>query len=309
MNLITKTMSKKIIYLLGIALTLILGAFLYQKYCCNCCTDTPKTDGAATVIEAPKANLDPFRIQGENFNYHCIDNIKFIKDDATAITPFADSVTIGFDKLKLDLASNPNEKMMITGYATSDEKNTTSFPNLALARANDIKKYFVANGFKSNQFELNGIIKDKWQMVSDTLIGPVSFEKMQIQGSETQASEMESLKETINTDPLEFYFNSNKSSDKLSAQEQKRVADIAKYIKNTPGAMISIVGHTDNVGTKESNIKLGQTRADFSKRQLMKNGLEASRIETSSQGSDDPIADNSTAEGRAKNRRTVTTIK
>ena len=73
--------------------------------------------------------------------------------------------------------------------------------------------------------------------------------------------------------------------------------------------MVSVVGHTDNVGTRELNMKLGQTRADFAKKQLINEEIDSNKIETSSQGPDEPIADNSAAEGKSKNRRTVVTIK
>lgn len=293
---------------MGIAATLILGAFFYQKFCCSCCANSPTPDDS-TDVGSQTLVLDPFKIQGENFDYHCIDNIKFVKNGSEAVTPFADSVAIGFEKLKLELASNPNEIIRITGYATSDEKNTSTFPNLALARANDIKNYFVTNGFKDNQFELNGIIKDKWQMVSDTLVGPVSFEILKNQVKGSPSNDWVKVRETINANPLVLYFDTNKSSENLSSEEQNRVAEIAKYIKNVPDAMVSVVGHTDNVGTRELNMKLGQTRADFAKKQLINEGIDSNKIETSSQGPDEPIADNSAAEGKSKNRRTVVTIK
>jgi OmpA-OmpF porin, OOP family len=301
-------MSKKNLYVLGIALTLILGAFFYQKFCCNATVNLPMLNDSIDVGSS-KAILDPFIIQGENFDYRCIDNIKFVKNGFVAVTPFADSVAIGFEKLKSELASNPNEMIRITGYATSDEKNTSTYPNLALARANDIKNYFVTNGFKDNQFELNGVIKDKWQMVSDTLVGPVSFEIVQNKKTSGQNNDWLNIKETINANPLIMYFDTNKSSENLSTDEQNRIAEIANYIKNVPDAMVSVIGHTDNVGSVDLNRSLGQTRADFAKKQLIKQGIDSSKIETSSQGSDTPIADNSTAEGKTKNRRTVITIK
>ncbi|MNY23951.1 putative lipoprotein YiaD precursor [compost metagenome] len=73
--------------------------------------------------------------------------------------------------------------------------------------------------------------------------------------------------------------------------------------------MIVVVGHSDNVGNRDSNIVLGQKRADFSKNYLSKNGIDNARIETQSKGPDEPIGDNNTAEGKASNRRTVITIK
>lgn len=253
--------------------------------------------------------IDPFKIQGDDFDYHCNDNIKFVKNEFTAIIPFSDSVTIGFEKLKLDLESNPNKKVKITGFATSDEKNTSTYPNLAIARANDLKDYLVSKGFNASVFELEGIVKDKWIMVSDTLIGPASFDVMGIQVADEGTDEWTLLKNKINGNALVLYFNTNKSTENLSEDEKNRLDDISKYVKNVPDAMVRVVGHTDNVGANELNMSLGQSRAEFAKIFLVKKGVDSNKIETSSEGEDNPIAANTTEEGRAKNRRTVVTIK
>ncbi|HEY6144556.1 MAG TPA: OmpA family protein [Flavobacterium sp.] len=296
-------MSKKTLYLLGILLTLVLGAFLYQNFCSSCCMEPPKLDETMTVVDSPSAGLDPFVIQGDDFDYRCNDNIKFVKNEFAAIVPFSDSVTIGFEKLKMNLESNPNKTIKITGFATSDEKNTSTYPNLAIARANDLKNYLVSKGFNSNVFELDGVIKDKWQMISDTLIGPASFNVGLV------TDEWALFKNKINGDPLMLYFETNKSSKILKEDKEKRIEEIASYLKNVPGSMVVIVGHSDTVGARDLNMVLGQSRAEFAKKILVSKGIDSDRIETSSQGPDSPIADNGNEEGRSKNRRTVITIK
>ena len=67
---------------------------------------------------------------------------------------------------------------------------------------------------------------------------------------------------------------------------------------------VSIIGHTDSMGTDAYNIALGQRRADSVKSKLIEMGLSSDRIvSTSSRGESEPIATNETAEGRAENRR------
>ena len=73
-------------------------------------------------------------------------------------------------------------------------------------------------------------------------------------------------------------------------------------------ATCAVVGHTDNTGDAAMNMTLGQERADFAKSYLTTNGIPASKILATSQGPNEPIADNGTEEGKAKNRRTVVTI-
>lgn len=67
--------------------------------------------------------------------------------------------------------------------------------------------------------------------------------------------------------------------------------------------VIIAVGHTDSVGTDAYNDKLSVRRADAVKAYLVGKGIEKNRVYTEGKGEKQPIADNKTAEGRAKNRR------
>jgi OOP family OmpA-OmpF porin len=66
---------------------------------------------------------------------------------------------------------------------------------------------------------------------------------------------------------------------------------------------VEISGHTDNVGKRSTNMKLSQQRADAVKAWLVAKGIDASRMTAKGYGPDKPVAPNTTAEGRAKNRR------
>ncbi|KAF2080949.1 OmpA family protein [Flavobacterium sharifuzzamanii] len=307
-------MSKKALYLLGIAITIILGAFFYSKFCCNCCekttTDTTLKTASSSMVET---GFVPFVLNGPGINYRTNDNLKFLKNSAKLIMPIEDSVTTGIENLKMLLETNPKQKITITGYALSDETNNTTFDNLGLARANDIKNFFASKGILENQLNTKGVILDKWKMNADTLLGPADYKFEAIDSTSTANStandEWSILKSKINADPLILHFNTNKSSEKLSVTEKQKVTDIAKYAENVKDAVIVVIGHSDNVGNRDSNIVLAQKRADFSKDYLSKNGIDNTRIETQSKGPDEPIGDNNTAEGKAANRRTVITIK
>ncbi len=67
--------------------------------------------------------------------------------------------------------------------------------------------------------------------------------------------------------------------------------------------VIIAVGHTDSVGTDAYNQKLSVRRADAVKAYLVNKGVESNRVYTEGKGEKQPVADNKTAEGRAKNRR------
>ncbi|MCO6498617.1 MAG: OmpA family protein [Chitinophagaceae bacterium] len=78
---------------------------------------------------------------------------------------------------------------------------------------------------------------------------------------------------------------------------------IAGVLKSNPGLKFEIDGHTDNTGDAAHNMTLSQQRADAVKVQLVKMGIDASRLTTKGFGDTKPIADNSTRDGRANNRR------
>lgn len=169
-------MSKKALYLLGIAATIILGTFLYMKFCSKCCEKIPADDSPKTVqTTVDEPNFIPFVLNGPGIEYQTKDNFKFLENNAMLIMPVSDSITMGIEKLKAFLAANPKQKIIITGYAAPYEKNSTTFKNLGLARANEIKNFFVFKGLSENQFDTKGEIIDKWKSSSDTLLGPADY--------------------------------------------------------------------------------------------------------------------------------------
>jgi outer membrane protein OmpA-like peptidoglycan-associated protein len=94
----------------------------------------------------------------------------------------------------------------------------------------------------------------------------------------------------------------------LKASSYPALNDIVEILTMKPKMIIEIGGHTDNVGTKESNQKLSQARAESVRNYLISKGIKANRITAVGYGQEKPVADNSTAEGRQKNRRTEVTI-
>ncbi|HXW73696.1 MAG TPA: OmpA family protein [Steroidobacteraceae bacterium] len=89
----------------------------------------------------------------------------------------------------------------------------------------------------------------------------------------------------------------------LQPASQDQLADMAAILKAYPGVKIRIGGYTDNTGDPAANLKLSQDRADSVMAELVKLGIDPSRISAKGYGDANPIADNSTEEGRQKNRR------
>ena len=84
--------------------------------------------------------------------------------------------------------------------------------------------------------------------------------------------------------------------------------ELVSYLKWKENERIEIGGHTDNVGTDTDNLKLSQQRAEAIRQYLLKKGIAATRVIAKGYGASQPVAGNSTDEGRQRNRRTEVTI-
>jgi outer membrane protein OmpA-like peptidoglycan-associated protein len=84
---------------------------------------------------------------------------------------------------------------------------------------------------------------------------------------------------------------------------QIKLNEVAEALKTQAGHDIVVEGHTDSQGSSTSNMDLSQKRADVVRDYLVKRGIETGRIRGQGIGQNRPIADNSSPEGRANNRR------
>lgn len=84
---------------------------------------------------------------------------------------------------------------------------------------------------------------------------------------------------------------------------EKALKTLFDFLEANPGSRIKIIGHTDNVGTDEFNQRLSEGRANAIRKELVRRGIDAYRLEAEGRGESEPMADNDTDEGRALNRR------
>ena len=89
----------------------------------------------------------------------------------------------------------------------------------------------------------------------------------------------------------------------LKPEGKAKLDDLVGKVKGVNLEVIIAVGHTDSIGTVEYNQKLSVRRAEAVKAYLVSKGIEKNRVYTEGKGEKQPVADNKTAEGRAKNRR------
>ena len=92
-------------------------------------------------------------------------------------------------------------------------------------------------------------------------------------------------------------------SSQLSQSSRTALANFAESLAENPYTDVSIYGHTDNTGSRAVNERLSGERAQAVANYLTGQGIASARLTTEGLAFDSPIADNSTADGRAKNRR------
>ncbi len=102
---------------------------------------------------------------------------------------------------------------------------------------------------------------------------------------------------------IALYINFDFAKATLKPDAQPVLAQVQALLKNNPTLKLAIEGHTDNIGSDDYNQKLSAQRAATVVETLVKSGIAADRLKSAGFGASKPTADNSTSEGRGKNRR------
>ena len=105
------------------------------------------------------------------------------------------------------------------------------------------------------------------------------------------------------TGKVDIQVNFATDSAQILADSQAQIAQVSKLLSEQPALRLAINGHTDSSGSAERNLQLSRERADSVVAALVASGIAAERLAAEGFGDTRPLADNSTAEGKAKNRR------
>jgi outer membrane protein OmpA-like peptidoglycan-associated protein len=211
--------------------------------------------------------------------------------------PLSEELTKGVTGLQNHLQTNESNVVNITGYYTSDEENNTAFPNLGLARANNIKNDLASKGISTAQINTMGKLIDDMIAKNGTYWGAASF-----------SIDEESQNTNVDLKALYESINAAEASISLNVTQRQKVDDISRYLDKVNGTKANVLGHTDGTGKASTNMRLGQDRANFAKEYLIKNGIASDIIIATSKGQTEPIESNTIEEGKDKNRRTVITL-
>ncbi|ANQ48557.1 OmpA family protein [Flammeovirga yaeyamensis] len=216
------------------------------------------------------------------------DEIEFPMSDVDII-PLAGNKTFATFKYQ-SAGKHPNNQQILQTY----------FDKVRSLRGKPLYK-----GDNYGSFQIKSNTKKFWCVI-ETHEGGESYTvtiigQDKIQEAETAQEMLELLK---SQGSMDLYFQFATGSATLSKASQQTVDELAKLLKKyAPKLKLSIEGHTDNVGSVSANKKLSLDRAISVKKQLIRKGIDPSRLETVGWGSERPLESNDTEKGRTKNRR------
>ncbi len=204
----------------------------------------------------------------------------------------------GFEAFRQSiLAKAPQNGILeIVGLYFEGESKPKGFDNMGFARAEQVKTLF-AGSLPNDRIRLRARALDERDGVREGYFESVLFDWIEPEITATPRSTVEELDDRI---IIRFPFGSTEKV--YDPKVDDYLAKLAARIKET-GEAVTLIGHTDNVGTAERNQELGMARAQAIRSILLRKGAKAEQVKADSKGMTQPVASNDTEEGRHENRR------
>lgn len=240
-----------------------------------------------------------------------LDNIRF-KFDQDKLTEESKLI---LDRVASVLKRFPDEKIEILGHTDNIGDDLYNL-DLSKRRAISVKNYLIAKGVNGENLYTAGCGERKPIASNETPAGRAINRRIEFSiydGKTNGCTEFETpsdrngaqLEKAIqNNDQfvLEGVFFKH-DSDKITGDSENILLRVVDVLKKHPDVNIEIHGYTNNLGDEAYNKDLSLRRAISVKNFLVAHGINANRLSTFGHGEENPIADNNTAYGRARNRR------
>lgn len=206
----------------------------------------------------------------------------------------------GYDALRDRLAGElaAGKRLVVTGLYYESEPAPEGFANMGFARADRVVQ-LLAGIIPAGQMKTMARALQDTDTMKEGYFSAVNFswEDIPTEPVDEESSEVVELDDRI---VIRFPFRSAVKEPDPKVDEY--LNKLAERLQQTE-ERVSLVGHTDNVGTEEGNKTLGMRRANYIRDILVQKGVDSSRITTESKGLSQPVDSNETPEGRQNNRR------
>lgn len=262
---------KPFFWLLPLAIWVFGGYFLGHSICCGGAaagaagmSSLMIKDGAATVAAATGANL------------------MFAKSGAKPIVDGA-GVKSGFADLVSYLKANPSKSLTLNGHYTASETNNTSFDNLGLARADELKGYLIGLGAPAAQFLTGSVLKSSLETNDNKVYGGMDYIFGTMAGGRSISIQDGADFTAMDDDNLVFGMSTTDYNKPLSDKVNGVFEKTADYLKANANRGIKITGlYTDQEEYKGILPNLGMGRANEIKGILTDMGVSSKQIELDS---------------------------
>jgi OOP family OmpA-OmpF porin len=241
---------------------------------------------------------------GKMLNLHAAGNFGFAKSGAKANLS---QVKSEMDSLVSYAVNNPGKIITITGLYSPDETNITSFPDLGIARAADIKSYLHEKGLPDSLMIVKGKRSDVLVFAQDSIQGGIDFSFTNRIAVPEKDLAQEQKYESI-FKPIDLYFPSASSDYTQTEENEKFLTEAKKFLADNKDKKLLLTGYTDSDGSEPLNLALSRKRANIVKNRFIAQGMPADRILTDGKGESDPKAPNDTPAGKRANRRVTIVV-
>jgi outer membrane protein OmpA-like peptidoglycan-associated protein len=225
--------------------------------------------------------------------------------------------TKNFDLVEMPVGGDQREpkegmKTFISYEYTLEENTAPSFYQVVKNYENAVVKnsgrrlYYNGEEGAATLMMKTSAGKEVWLLLQDAggvKTGNYALTIVEIEGmkQDITANDMLDALNKNGSIALQINFDTGKST--IKPESQKIVDEIATMLKADASLKVSIEGHTDNAGNAASNKTLSENRAKAVVDAVVAKGIDRSRLSSKGFGQEKPVADNSTEEGKAQNRR------
>lgn len=260
----------------------------------------------AESVKAKPVNTIPFNIAGMPFENTTGENIYFANNDKNAAYPVIPvSLKNQFPQIADYLGKNKEKAIEIAGSYTSKDIKPQKYDNLGIARAENVKLELLKLGLNKKQIITKGTRTSSIPEFGNQLTGVITAKitNKPTEIKEAPPVDLKAIEEKLNAVAKTVYFETNSSRIIETLDLNQYVKDLKVYLQSDKSQKINVTGHTDNIGNPIKNTELGLKRAIYVKEFLIRKGINQNQVVAASKGSEQPIAKNSTIDGRKRNRR------
>ncbi|MCF6307324.1 MAG: OmpA family protein [Flavobacteriaceae bacterium] len=199
-------------------------------------------------------------------------------------------------KINTYLIEHPNQEVHINSLYSPTE--SVSSPNMGIRRGFEIEKQLIKTGVNKERIVIKPIIKDINFNNEGNYNSAINFSFKEL--------DFKRVEETRNSIPDSRIVYPNFTDSGISVNNDLKIllSELIVYFSENPDSVITIVGHTDNIGNSNDNYNVGLKYARQVRWYLISKGdLKKSQLKAASKGESEPIESNYSKKGRTVNKR------